>query len=1196
SPQTKEGKEYWNKLYKKAEELFGTDQITIPTLTRPWIVPGEIIVRETGDSAFIYKSTLKVMLEQDHLKDSTAYNFKDPRMKELNEYSSQLIRELIIPKLTKEINTAKRYVALRQVFYSLILARWFKARFAGQKGLYSSLINSQNLSGLTSKENWSKDAYFKEYQKSFKQGEYNIQEPVHTPSGQVIRSYFSGGEDFTQIGLNGFGTVGSAVISKIPNTLRMEMQNGLPSLQLAQSFSQPSQGPAASSALNHAAIESALTKAGLNYDYLSEMIKKTAIIPFRYYPFGVNIKVNPQVIKGDNREITYTRMEIGRSLFGGGFIVKFGNNSVSKSSASEDGKFVEDWRITVTKGGARVSGSVNPIQVTKLVDDVMQVFASIKGQDWFKLRKSVIDLESELKKQGVNYNYLSELIKNLKIYQYIEIRTDIPVTLVSDSVFVTPGLLIPFKDSLSVIRVSRSILNNGITLVFGSYSYDALGMIPDFTKYWSMEVSREYGLKISGIRGFMGDMTELAVAIMGALGNDRQRETGIQQPQAPGASLAAGDSKGKSSSSSVILKFFNKKLDEKGFTINLDVVDPDLLGNSTFVDNTQWFLYRFTRLDKGVDAKFLDIFIKDNEIIGYGLVTLMGKSAILRFQSFEHDKGLSASWAKIYQERVEKLKETFRSLNKVVEVYSVPMDQILSEAQITRRVFFALYPGTDYSIIQGVTAGIIDKIRRGVSLNSSEMQLVVFNDFEGYDSFGPAADFYVNKLGCKFVATVFSQQKLMMNSEEKEILAKLQSGQKLREEEIINLFSGRGLVQSASSGVRDLATLPQVVENSGDNFIDGVATILALGNGVGGATFGNISIHFGNDRDAAREDLTTMNRTILDKVNGLLNRGLAQWKVLTDPSALVEGDIVREDFTNGRKETSRYNHSTPNRSYNMATGESKITGAVYYCTPLERSGGSFSAFNLQDVQEGRIEVLVSSAKKVSLSGARFLSRADVHRLIEEGKAGWVPLEKEKTLNLRRGDILAKTVSGSQHMFRFEAFYNDKELIMFDMERGFEDVIAISDVRNWQLLARSANVALTSILFGDQQVFRPGASSAVSEKVGGIDFRVMNIVTQPMAGLTSLNLKLPVLANLAEYNLDEEFQQIQKMLQAGIAPSGDRIKEYLAACQQKGQWNNRIADVVGCLAEICRIEEDNVREVSPGIKEAILLADSVEVSG
>lgn len=193
SPETPEGREYWNKFYKKAEELFGYEAIAIPTFTRPWIVPGEIIVRETQESAFIYKSTLKVCLEHDYLKDSATYSFKDARMKALNEYSSQLIRELIIPKLTKEVNISKKYAALRQVFYSLILSRWFKTRFKGQSSFYASLIDSKNLNGLTSKESWSKTNYFKEYQKSFNNGEHNIKESVYTPRGQVIRSYFSGG-------------------------------------------------------------------------------------------------------------------------------------------------------------------------------------------------------------------------------------------------------------------------------------------------------------------------------------------------------------------------------------------------------------------------------------------------------------------------------------------------------------------------------------------------------------------------------------------------------------------------------------------------------------------------------------------------------------------------------------------------------------------------------------------------------------------------------------------------------------------------------------------------------------------------------------------------------------------------------------------------------------------------------------------
>ena len=193
SPQTPKGKEYWNKIYKKAGELFGSENVTIPTLTRPWIVPNEVIIRYTGDSAYVYKATLKVMLEQDYLKNSADYNFKDARLKQLNEYASELVRKDIIPALTKEVNSSQRYAQLRQVYYSLILAQWFKGHSGTSNAYYKGKIDSNNLSGLESKESWSKNTYFQEYKKSFSNGEYNISEPVHTAAGQVIRNYFSGG-------------------------------------------------------------------------------------------------------------------------------------------------------------------------------------------------------------------------------------------------------------------------------------------------------------------------------------------------------------------------------------------------------------------------------------------------------------------------------------------------------------------------------------------------------------------------------------------------------------------------------------------------------------------------------------------------------------------------------------------------------------------------------------------------------------------------------------------------------------------------------------------------------------------------------------------------------------------------------------------------------------------------------------------
>src|SRR3989338_2664433 len=230
SPQTPEGKAYWDKLYKKAGELFGSENITIPTLTRPWIVPNEIIVRETDDSAYVYKATLKVLLEEDYLKSSQPsavgsqqYNFKDSRLKELNEYSTQLIRETIIPKLTKEVNSSQRYAKLRQGYYSLVLSRWFKMKYQGKAGSYPELINRQNLANLTSKQAWDKQTYFSQYRESFAKGEYNLKETIASSFGQSIRSYVSGGivvGPITEVGVKvpSSPAVTKALVGPIPES------------------------------------------------------------------------------------------------------------------------------------------------------------------------------------------------------------------------------------------------------------------------------------------------------------------------------------------------------------------------------------------------------------------------------------------------------------------------------------------------------------------------------------------------------------------------------------------------------------------------------------------------------------------------------------------------------------------------------------------------------------------------------------------------------------------------------------------------------------------------------------------------------------------------------------------------------------------------------------------------------------------
>jgi hypothetical protein len=59
-PATPEGRKYWDSLYAEAERLFQGEDASIPTVTRPWIVPGQIVLGVSDHGAYIYKATLKV--------------------------------------------------------------------------------------------------------------------------------------------------------------------------------------------------------------------------------------------------------------------------------------------------------------------------------------------------------------------------------------------------------------------------------------------------------------------------------------------------------------------------------------------------------------------------------------------------------------------------------------------------------------------------------------------------------------------------------------------------------------------------------------------------------------------------------------------------------------------------------------------------------------------------------------------------------------------------------------------------------------------------------------------------------------------------------------------------------------------------------------------------------------------------------
>lgn len=199
NPQTsKTGKEFWSRLYDKAQELGVTDKI--PVVTRLWIVPAETTVYETDNQFSIVKSKLKVRLEPGYLSQGTKI---DRRQQELQDFAPSLMEELVLPELNKRVNEAYAYADLREVYNALILAQWYKQKFNPYTDSLLRTVNFDILQDTEINYSYSPEQIYYDYIESLKQGEYSFTEKdaFASPFYTVIttRHYFSGGVDFRDI-------------------------------------------------------------------------------------------------------------------------------------------------------------------------------------------------------------------------------------------------------------------------------------------------------------------------------------------------------------------------------------------------------------------------------------------------------------------------------------------------------------------------------------------------------------------------------------------------------------------------------------------------------------------------------------------------------------------------------------------------------------------------------------------------------------------------------------------------------------------------------------------------------------------------------------------------------------------------------------------------------------------------------------
>ncbi|MBF0486099.1 MAG: hypothetical protein HQL16_06265, partial [Candidatus Omnitrophica bacterium] len=113
---------------------------------------------------------------------------------ESQELAKQVIREVVIPEIEKEVNEGQNFAPLRQMFYAMILASWYKLALK-DAFLNQVYANKNKTSGVLSDDPAVKEKIYSQYLDAYKKGVFNyIKESTDTATGAAIpRKYFSGG-------------------------------------------------------------------------------------------------------------------------------------------------------------------------------------------------------------------------------------------------------------------------------------------------------------------------------------------------------------------------------------------------------------------------------------------------------------------------------------------------------------------------------------------------------------------------------------------------------------------------------------------------------------------------------------------------------------------------------------------------------------------------------------------------------------------------------------------------------------------------------------------------------------------------------------------------------------------------------------------------------------------------------------------
>jgi hypothetical protein len=200
-PEDQVGKDFWKRVYEKAYAKYGTTDVPVDTFNKVWIMADKADIYQKNDTALLVNSHLKVMLEEDFMaiqanrtQFGTGLSSLDNSKDERRKLACDIVRDVVIPVIEKEVNEGENFSQVRQIYQAMILATWFK------KTLKDSLLgqvyaDTGKVTGIKVNDPQLKERIYAQYLEAYKMGVFNyIKEEQDVLTKEVLpRKYFSGG-------------------------------------------------------------------------------------------------------------------------------------------------------------------------------------------------------------------------------------------------------------------------------------------------------------------------------------------------------------------------------------------------------------------------------------------------------------------------------------------------------------------------------------------------------------------------------------------------------------------------------------------------------------------------------------------------------------------------------------------------------------------------------------------------------------------------------------------------------------------------------------------------------------------------------------------------------------------------------------------------------------------------------------------